>query len=91
MNETAWTALREYEDSVEQEKEYQELKAKAQIARARERSAQLQGLSCKICGGTIHVEVWNTWQAKPSYCHKVSCKTEGKRRNNANSRAKKNV
>ena len=82
MNEKAWKAIKNFEEEIEEENEYQELKAMAHIARAKERSKQFQGLSCKICGGTIHVEMWNTWQAKPSYCHKISCKAEGKRRNN---------
>jgi hypothetical protein len=86
INSNAWNAIRNYEEKKEYDEELELLKSKTRSQRIREMNAKLKGLNCQICGTEIFTEIWSTTQAAPKFCHKLSCKSEGKRRTNRKSK-----
>lgn len=82
INPKAWDAIRNYEENKEYSEELELLKSQTRTQRLRDMNAKLKDKKCIICGSDIHVEIWSTTQAAPRYCHRLSCKTEGKRRTN---------
>jgi hypothetical protein len=89
INTKAWDAIKNYEDNKEYDEELELLKSQTRTQRIREMNDKLKGKKCLVCNSEIHVEIWSTTQAAPRYCHRLSCKSEGKRRTNKKSREAK--
>lgn len=82
INVKAWDAIKNYDENKEYDEELELLKSQTRTQRLRDMNAKLKDKKCIICGSDIHVEIWSTTQAAPRYCHRLTCKAEGKRRTN---------